>query len=63
MLNHNNKIICNDHELGKVFNEHYILYIYMYIYIYIPVSKKTPRQDVFSTPKRCRICKSRRYLA
>ena len=24
MLNHNNKIICNDHELVKVFNEHYI---------------------------------------
>ena len=40
MLNHNNKIICNDHELGKVFNEHYILYIYMYIYIYISQSAK-----------------------
>ena len=24
MHNHNNKIICNDHELVKVFNEHYI---------------------------------------
>ena len=24
MLNHNNKIICNDHELAKVLNEHYI---------------------------------------
>ena len=24
MLNHNNKIICNDHELVKVFNENYI---------------------------------------
>ena len=24
MLNHNNKIVCNDHELVKVFNEHYI---------------------------------------
>ena len=24
MLNHNNKIICNYHELVKVFNEHYI---------------------------------------
>ena len=24
MLNHNNKIICNDHELVKIFNEHYI---------------------------------------
>ena len=24
MLNYNNKIICNDHELVKVFNEHYI---------------------------------------
>ena len=24
MLNHNNKIVCNDHELIKVFNEHYI---------------------------------------
>ena len=24
MLNHNDKIICNDHELVKVFNEHYI---------------------------------------
>ena len=24
MLNRNNKIVCNDHELVKVFNEHYI---------------------------------------
>ena len=24
MLNHNNKIICNDHELVKLFNKHYI---------------------------------------
>ena len=24
MLSHNTKIICNDHELVKVFNEHYI---------------------------------------
>ena len=24
MLNHNNKIICNDHKLFKIFNEHYI---------------------------------------
>ena len=24
MLNHNNKILCNDHEIVKVFNEHYI---------------------------------------
>ena len=24
MLNRNHKIICNDHELVKVFNEHYI---------------------------------------
>ena len=24
MLSHNNKIVCNDHELVKVFNEHYI---------------------------------------
>ena len=24
MLNHNNTIICNDHELVKVFNKHYI---------------------------------------
>ena len=24
MHNHNNKIICNDHELVKVFSEHYI---------------------------------------
>ena len=24
MLNHNNKVISNDHELVKVFNEHYI---------------------------------------
>ena len=24
MLNHNNKIISNDHELVKVFSEHYI---------------------------------------
>ena len=24
MLNHNSKIVCNDHELVKVFNEHYI---------------------------------------
>ena len=24
MLNHNNKIICNDQQLIKVFNEHYI---------------------------------------
>ena len=24
MLNHNNKIICNDHKLVKVFNKHYI---------------------------------------
>ena len=24
MLNHNNSIICNDHELVKIFNEHYI---------------------------------------
>ena len=24
MLNHNNKIVCNDHELVKVFNKHYI---------------------------------------
>ena len=24
MLSHNNKIICNDHELVKVYNEHYI---------------------------------------
>ena len=24
MLNHNNKIICNDHELVKVFNENYV---------------------------------------
>ena len=24
MLNHINKIVCNDHELVKVFNEHYI---------------------------------------
>ena len=24
MLNHNNKIIYNNHELAKVFNEHYI---------------------------------------
>ena len=24
MLNHDDKIICNDHELVKVFNEHYI---------------------------------------
>ena len=23
-LNHNNKIVCNDHKLVKVFNEHYI---------------------------------------
>ena len=24
MFNHNKKVICNDHELVKVFNEHYI---------------------------------------
>ena len=24
MLNHNNRIICNNHELVKIFNEHYI---------------------------------------
>ena len=24
MLNYNDKIICNDHELVKVFHEHYI---------------------------------------
>ena len=24
MLNHNNKIVCNDHKLVKFFNEHYI---------------------------------------
>ena len=24
MLNHNYKIICNDHELVKIFNEYYI---------------------------------------
>ena len=24
MLNHNNKITSNDHEIVKVFNEHYI---------------------------------------
>ena len=24
MINHNNKIICNDHKLVKVFNEHCI---------------------------------------
>ena len=27
MLRHNNKIICNDHELVKIFNEHYINFI------------------------------------
>ena len=27
MLSHNNNIICNDHELAKIFNEHYINFI------------------------------------
>ena len=55
MLNHSNKIICNDHELAKFFNKHYInviekwrkTYQQIHLYTKIIALKMTNKQLIF----------------